>query len=394
MESSNGQAAALQIAARLRDTVLAPMKQAFVGKDEVIELLGVCLVARENLFLYGPPGTAKSAIVQQMARRIEGKVFDYLLTRFTEPNEIFGPFDIRELRDGNLVTNVEGMLPEATFVFLDELLNANSAILNSLLLVLNERVFRRGRETKDLPTLMVVGASNHLPEDEALGALFDRFLLRVNCVNVPDESLMEVLQAGWRMEKTEIDESTISIQNIRDVQKLVPQVSFENVTPRYVELVGRLRQAGIQISDRRAVKLQRTIAASAVMCGRMEADVSDMWVLRYIWDTVQQQEILESIVKQTIETAEKTDVVKHELSKLNQAPDAEQLGADLKKIIDVIENTTAPNNSALAVQKDRLMIISGRLQWIENQQQREALKTQVDEVWKRLEQIADPRAEA
>ncbi len=106
-------------------------------------------------------------------------MFDYLLTRFTEPNELFGPFDIRKLREGDLVTNTEGMLPEADFVFLDELLNANSAILNSLLMALNERSFRRGRETRKLPALMFVGASNSLPEDGALGALFDRFLLRV-----------------------------------------------------------------------------------------------------------------------------------------------------------------------------------------------------------------------
>ena len=79
------------------------------------------------------------------------------------------------------------MLPEANLIFLDELLNANSAILNSLLMVLNERVFRRGKETKDLPALMIVGASNHLPQDDALQALFDRFLVRVRCENVaPD----------------------------------------------------------------------------------------------------------------------------------------------------------------------------------------------------------------
>jgi MoxR-like ATPase len=144
-----------QLAHVLRQQVLEPMKQAFVGKDEIIDLLGLCLVARENLFLLCPPGTAKSALVQQLARRIDGRMFDYLLTRFTEPNEIFGPFDIRKLREGELETNTEGMLPEADFVFLDELLNANSAILNSLLLVLNERVFRRGRETRPLSTLMV-----------------------------------------------------------------------------------------------------------------------------------------------------------------------------------------------------------------------------------------------
>src|SRR6187431_2169925 len=137
----------LALARRLTSEVLASLKAAFVGKDEIVDLLGVSLAAGENLFLLGPPGTAKSALVQQLARRIDGRVFDYLLTRFTEPNELFGPFDIRKLREGDLVTNTEGMLPEASIIFLDELLNANSAILNSLLMVLNEKVFRRGRET-------------------------------------------------------------------------------------------------------------------------------------------------------------------------------------------------------------------------------------------------------
>src|SRR5436189_603955 len=180
--------------------VLQHLKDTFVGKDDIIDLMGICLAGRENLFLLGPPGTAKSAMVKELSKLINGKTFEYLLTRFTEPNELFGPFDIRKLREGDLVTNTEGMLPEASFVFLDELLNANSAILNSLLMVLNERVFRRGRETRDLPTLMVVGASNRLPEDDALGALFDRFLMRVTCENVPAERLGEVLAAGWQLE--------------------------------------------------------------------------------------------------------------------------------------------------------------------------------------------------
>src|SRR5687767_6506048 len=190
---------AAEIARRLLQDVIEPLKRAFVGKDEIIDLMGVSLVAGENLFLLGPPGTAKSALVFELGRRLEGRIFEYLLTRFTEPNELFGPFDIRKLREGELLTNTEGMLPEAQLVFLDELLNANSAILNSLLMVLNERVFRRGREKRDLPTLMVVGASNRLPEDDALGALFDRFLLRVTCENVPGERLADVLEAGWKL---------------------------------------------------------------------------------------------------------------------------------------------------------------------------------------------------
>jgi len=113
------------------NAVLDQLKSTFVGKDDIIDLMGICLVGRENLFMLGPPGTAKSAMVRQLSKLLKGKSFEYLLTRFTEPNELFGPFDIRKLREGELVTNTEGMLPEASLIFLDELLNANSAILNS-----------------------------------------------------------------------------------------------------------------------------------------------------------------------------------------------------------------------------------------------------------------------
>lgn len=92
-------------------TSLNYLKQRFVGKDEVIDLLGIGLVARENVFLLGPPGTAKSAMVHELAKLLHGHTFEYLLTRFTEPNELFGPFDIRKLREGELLTNTEGMLP-------------------------------------------------------------------------------------------------------------------------------------------------------------------------------------------------------------------------------------------------------------------------------------------
>ena len=196
-------------------------------------------------------------------------MFDYLLTRFTEPNEIFGPFDIRKLRDGELVTNTEGMLPEASLVFLDELLNANSAILNSLLNVLNERVFRRGRETRAIPALMVFGASNHLPEDDTLAALFDRFLMRVHCDNVAREQLSDVLIAGWQLDLNQLQRAvTLHVDDVRHLQSALPSVDLGFVRPTYVELVHRLRHAGIPVSDRRAVKLQRLMAASAILSGR------------------------------------------------------------------------------------------------------------------------------
>lgn len=386
MNGANGDH--VHLGRKLHDKVLTPMKQAFVGKDELIDLLGVCLVARENLFVLGPPGTAKSAVVHDLARRIDGRIFDYLLTRFTEPNELFGPFDIRRLRDGELVTNTEGMIPEADFVFLDELLNANSAILNSLLLVLNERIFRRGRETAPLPTLIVVGASNVLPEDDALGALFDRFLVRVHCDNVGPEELANVLVAGWNLDsRREPIEPAITVDEIRLLQKEVDGVELDHIRKPYVEMVHRLRHAGVSVSDRRAVKLQRILAASALLCGRRRVVESDLWVLRYIWDTNEQREVLAAIVGDAIAevldaSVESGDAV-HPRAQGEQTPDAEHLARDLERIGERLDQPNLVENE-VSYLRDQLGVLQGRVQWVRGEQQRTFLEQKVQALWPRF----------
>ena len=369
---------ALDLARRLNAEVLDPIKQSFVGKDEIIDLLGLCLVGGENLFLLGPPGTAKSALVHALAARMEGRSFDYLLTRFTEPNELFGPFDLRRLREGELVTNTEGMLPEASLVFLDELLNANSAILNSLLLALNERLFRRGKESRRMRTLMFVGASNHLPEDDALKALFDRFLLRVRADNVPPEQLLAVLDAGWKMQRTEAPAAaTLHFDAVELLQRSLPDVDLSGCRGAYVELVQRIRHAGLAVSDRRAVKLQRLIAASALLCARMEARLSDLWVLKHIWDTEEQREVLHALVGAALgrEAAAGGD---HPRARAGEEADAENLARDLEAI--AAQRATA-DPTETAYLRDRLGILDSRCQWVADGQKREFLAQRVAEVW-------------
>ena len=374
---------------RFNRSVGERIKSLFIGKDEVVDVLCVSLIAGENPFILGPPGTAKSAVVQELARSIDGRVFDYLLTKFTEPNEIFGPFDIRKLRDGELVTNTEGMLPEADFVFLDELLNANSAILNSLLMVLNERVFRRGRESRNLPTLMVVGASNHLPEDDALAALFDRFLLRVVCDNVEVEQLNDVLQAGWNYATTPKELPTdlrFQAKEVLELQALVPTVDISLCREQFVQLICRLRHAGITISDRRAVKLQRLVAASALQSGRTTANPTDFWVMNYIWDNIPQQEVLQTIVATFVDKAtEEEKAAAHQAASSNRSPDPEAIGESLTQI----ENQVAANGDSeveRAYLRDQVGVIRQRIPWITNSVQANFLNEKSQRI---LDQLSD-----
>lgn len=377
-------AAALPIAERLQRDVLAPLKRAFVGKDEVVDVLGICLVAGEHAFVLGPPGTAKTALVQALAQRLHGETFAYLLTRFTEPSELFGPFDIRRLRDGDLVTNTDGMLPEAALVFLDELLNANSAILNSLLTVLNERVFRRGRETRKLPLLMAVGASNHLPEDDALRALFDRFLMRVVCDNVPDDRLGDVLHAGWRLESAAAaGDAAVAVDDVRVLHRALPHVDVQPVHRDLVELVHRLRRAGFAVSDRRAVKLQRLVAASALACGRAAAHRSDLWVFRHLWDTDEQREVLAGIVAEAIGERAPDGAAEHPAVRAGGAPDPEALARELQQIETELKDAKG-DDVVRARLADRLRAVAARCEWVAAGAEREFLQQRVEALWPKV----------
>lgn len=367
---------------KLKD-ILDFLKKSFVGKDEVIDLLGISLIARENAFLLGPPGTAKSAIIRLFSSCIEnGKNFEYLLTRFTEPNEIFGPFDIRKLKEGELITNTEGMMPEASMVFLDEIFNANSAILNSLLMALNEKIFRRGKETKKLPALMFVGASNVLPEDESLNALLDRFLIRIQCDYVDTDRMEEVLMAGWKMENTATtDKPSITPAEIIELQQMSRQVDLSPIRKQYVDLIHNLRNTGIKVSDRRAVKIQNIIAASALMCNRTEAILSDLWVLKYVWDTEEQIEILAGIIDHIIEK-ENTENA-HPQALFNKVPNPEEV----MKEVELLKNKWAAENLSFEEQnviKDKLRYVQSRCNWIRNQEHKQYIQNEIEGLWQTM----------
>lgn len=181
------------LAAKIRSATSA-LESGLVERETEVRLLLLAAFCGEHLLLLGPPGTAKSELGRRLSAVCGGaSFFERLLTRFSVPEELFGPLSMRGLENDQYVRQTEGYLPTATVAFIDEVFKANSAILNSLLTILNERLFDNGNQRTKVPLLCLVGASNELPESEELDALYDRFLLRSSVEQVSAGSLASLL---------------------------------------------------------------------------------------------------------------------------------------------------------------------------------------------------------
>jgi len=288
-------------AARVREGVHTATT-GLIDREQLAELIVLAAVAQEHLLIIGPPGTAKSAVVRRAAAAIGGRYFEYLLGRFTEPAELFGPVDLRRLREGVVETDVTGMLPEAEVAFLDEIFLGSTAILNTLLGVLNERRFRRGHTDLPCPLRVCVGAANALPEDESLAAFADRFLLHTFVEPVPDHQLEALLLGGWQAQQTPVEH----LAELGDIDRLcaeVPRVKMELARSALAGAIRKLRAAGLNLSDRRIVKSQRLIAAAAVLAGRVEATEADLWPLFYALPTREAQAKAQEVLRDSLLSA-------------------------------------------------------------------------------------------
>jgi MoxR-like ATPase len=369
-------------AERLRREVVEPLKERFVDRDEIVDLIALAVTSGEHLLLHGPPGTAKSALIRQFATAVRGKYFEYLLTRFSEPNEVFGPIDLVRLREGTVATVTTDMLPEAEFIFLDELFNANSAILNNLLTVLNERIYRRGAEVHRLPLLSLFAASNHLPEDDSLKALFDRFLLRCHVENLKRDDLPRLLEAGWKLERSAPLDSSLSAEDLRRLSRRVYEVDLHGIADRYAGVVSKVRDLGVALSDRRVVKILKLVAASAVLCGRQAAGVSDFWVFRYVWDREEQIAPLAALVAGVIEPhAGEPDT--HPLAAAPHRVDGEEIARQLDAITQEMQDRSL-GLAAIARLRERVAELSDRAAWLGDDEPRKHLSARVRELLKRL----------
>ena len=293
----------------------------FLDKQEIIRLMTVSAIAGEHMVIVGPPGTAKSAMIDMFAKLIDARYFEYLLTRFTEPNELFGPVDIAAFREGRYTRRIDHMLPTAEIVFLDEIFKSNSAILNSLLHVINERKFQNGPEVVNVPLISLYAASNEVPNDDNLAAMFDRFLVRVLSDNLDSYHFHELMKKGVSLELRKmtgrgLPDPTGRVSSAGEIRPVISsrdlraiQTNFdkfmqfpEEFLTKYKGLVFQIRSEGISVSDRRAVKLLKLFAASAVFDGRTRVHDGDFFVLRHIWNNLDQVELLEEIVNPVVDS--------------------------------------------------------------------------------------------
>lgn len=279
----------------------------FVGKDELLELMALCTVAGEPLLLVGPPGTGKSDLVVKFAQALDlgpGEYFEYMLTKFSEPNEILGPIDLNALRDGSYKRRLEGKLPTARLAFLDEIFKSNSAILNTLLTILNERKVYQDGAPLPVPLVMLFAATNSVARYEEMDALRDRFIFKVECPSVRDHDFAGLVRAGlanelhraynrrpWAGLATLDDFATVkawvdaALAQTAEHTRWFPPALFD----LFRRILAGLEAEGLaQVSDRKVIKLYRLLRTHAFLAHGGEVRLDDLRLLRFLGEDEEQ----------------------------------------------------------------------------------------------------------
>lgn len=272
----------------------------FVEREEIIECMFVALLAQQHLCEIGPPGTAKSYLVDSFTRYFKGFVFfQWLLTKFSTPEELFGPYDLSELKKGRYIRVNDPKVAkfgQANVAFLDEVFNANSAILNSLLQAINERIL----EGNHIPLMCLYGATNFIPEERALVAFFDRFLFRFIVDDIHEASNFEFVIAAPQFSSRAF--GTITQAEVASLQARVPAVDTKPI----LGIVGKIRELlrieHIEPSTRRFKWAIKAMQARALLAGRDTCTQDDVWILRHVlWTEPKESSLVESVITKAID---------------------------------------------------------------------------------------------
>ncbi len=312
--------------------LIVELNKNLVGKEKVIKLSLLTMLAGENLILFGKPGTAKSEIARRLSKVFKEEkkeqnkeqnsnsdteeeklkpspYFEYLLTKFTTPEEIFGPLSIKELKQDRFRRNVKGYMPNVKVAFLDEIFKANSSILNSLLTIINEKIYHNRNEKIKVPLQSLISASNELPiGDNELNALYDRFLVRVVVNYLSDDDVNELFD----VEDEEFNTSDSLKMKIEEIEKIKQETKNVEIPEEIRTCIMEIRRNFNEtfkedkdevFSDRKFVKIMKFLKVSAYTNGRNKVDLSDVYLLtNCLWNREDNSTKLSSIITKVVQS--------------------------------------------------------------------------------------------
>ena len=284
------------------------LRSCFLEREQIIDGVLASMITGQNCFLFGAPGTGKSELVRSITKQFNGlKFFSYLLSPTTDPSELYGPVAVSKLLQDEYTRDTKGYLPDANVVFLDELFRGSSAVLNSLLQVLNERTFNNGKELVQTDIYSVVAATNSFPTEESLQAFCDRFLFRPTVEGLKKSSSKRKLYE-WAVSSRPVPETFMSQKDLLELKETTENVKVDaKFMDSFSECMDMLEARGIYVSDRRRVQTIKFLRGWAVVNNESSLYPEFLYdTLKHIvYQTQEDISVIQEVVEQCVPTAEK-----------------------------------------------------------------------------------------